>query len=784
MRTKPASIVASTLALVALSATLVTPAEARLRPVTSLQSTARASGAARFFSGQPKLDASTRALRGEAKVRAVLAALAPETRGLELVKTSSQRFGDGDEIVAFGQTFRGLPMIGFSAAVRLDAEGDAVFSTVNLATTLPSRTTPVLSKVDAARVVGAKYKLAVAESDVYPVVASTWEGARLAYVILPREARVDGARPRFVIDAEDGAVLEARDMRTFATAQVYPSNPEKSKTPEMLPFAIDPAPDKLENPFLLTFNCVDKKEVKNVAFGTFSLKAHVCSLQQLAKPNTEGSYVYAAKDVPDPASGEDEYSEVSMYYHATRAYDFFRKLQGSADAQVVSDKPLRTIANLRIASGLQSGDFAGASNPDKPLDPFQNAFFSPKAGGLGDIFGQIYGFSDGAMWFGQGPRRDYSYDGDVVYHEFTHAVVDDTLKLEAWTIDAHGALAAPGAMNEGLADYFSSAITGDPDVGEYASQDISAGLKVIRTLDNKDTCENAIVGEVHYDSTLFSGALWSARSKLPEADRNKFDAALYKSMRNNAGRGRVSYTELANLFLATVGTDLPAAKPLLEAAFTERKVLPSCSRVLELGDKPLEAPQGPSSPGAFAAPGKSSLGVRDTAPGLVQVHAKVPTGSKKGTFSFSIADRGGGGGSPFGNGGKEFTPVVFVKFGSALTWTTTGRPTVDADLTLPLEAKAESAEIEIPEGTTDVFVQIGNAGDQDGYYGGLTLAFDKPAVTPVAPSTPAAPAPVAAEDSSGGCSVPASGSAPASAGLFGTVGAALAALVLRRRRRA
>ena len=42
------------------------------------------------------------------------------------------------------------------------------------------------------------------------------------------------------------------------------------------------------------------------------------------------------------------------------------------------------------------------------------------------IFQTLYGFNAGAMWFGQGPTHDYSYDGDVVYHEFTHAVVIDT----------------------------------------------------------------------------------------------------------------------------------------------------------------------------------------------------------------------------------------------------------------------------------------------------------------------------------------------------------------------
>lgn len=734
-----------------------------------------------LVAGSPKLSREGLLLRGEAKARAAVSSVV--TAPVELVKTSHDRFGDGDEIVTFGQTFRGLPVIGAGATVRMNAVGDVLFTSTDVATIdLPASTKPRIARAEAADRVARAFRIAVSADDAYLVVAQTLEGAKLAYAVLPRVPVATGEALRFLVDANDGTVFEARDMRTFAKAMVHPSNPEKSKNLELLSFGMDPVGEKLENPFLVTLNCVDKKQAKNVSFSGFNLKVHTCDLVQLAKPNTEGNYVYTPKDQPDPGASEDEYSEVSMYYHATRAYDYFRKLQGVADAQVVLDKPLRTIANLRVDAAVISGNIAAAGDVEKPLAPFQNAFFSPRGGGLGAIFAQIYGFSDGSMWFGQGPNRDYSYDGDVVVHEFGHAVVDNSLKLEAWSMDANGATAAPGSMNEGLADYFAAAVTGDPDVGEYASKDFAANLTVIRTLANKDTCENAIVGEVHFDSTLFSGALWDARTKLPEADRVKLDAAVYKSMRTNAGRGKVSYTELANLFLATVGADFPAAKPLLEEAFTARKVLPGCSRIRTFDGKAIEAPTGPSSPGAFAAPGKQTLGVRTTAAGLVTTKAAVPAGSTKATFSFKVLDRGGGGGGGvLGGGGTAFAPVLFVKFGAPLTWTTKGTITSDADLTLPLEAKATSAEIEIPADTKEIYVQIGNAGDQDGYYTAMSFAFDGPAPVPAPPGGNPAPAAPAAESESG-CSVP-SGSPTQGAPVMGLGLAALGLALASRRRK-
>ena len=334
---------------------------------------------------------------------------------------------------------------------------------------------------------------------------------------------------------------------------------------------------------------------------------HVCDIEQVATADVEGNFVYAPSDVAGAIeSRTDDYAEVSMYYHSAKAYEFFRTLQGSPDAQVVVDKPLRVVANLQIPAGIASGNLVAAADPNTPLETFQNAFFSPAGGGLGAIFQQLYGFKSGALWFGQGPQRDYAYDGDVVYHEFTHAVVDATLKLEAWHIDARGAVDSPGAMNEGLADYFSSAITGDPDVGEYASKDISSGTTgVIRTLANEDTCPTNVIGEVHFDSTLFSGALWQARASLPEADRTKFDAALYKAMRTNPGRGDLGYDDLAKLFLATLGTDLPAGATALTTAMTARGVLPSCERIVEPKNGSVKAIE--AIIGGFASPGLQSV---------------------------------------------------------------------------------------------------------------------------------------------------------------------------------
>src|SRR5262249_51706419 len=155
----------------------------------------------------------------------------------------------------------------------------------------------------------------------------------------------------------------------------------------------------------------------------------------------------------------DEFSEQHMYWHVANTYAYFRSLfttLGNADfkLRITKDmaKPLPVAVNL-CTINLQTFDLSG------PLVPFDNAFFSPGAGNpISDL---LIGGQDSIM-FGQGSAVDFAYDADVISHEFTHAVIDTLGKLNPPGFeDTQGLTDDPGAMNEGLADYFSSALGGD-----------------------------------------------------------------------------------------------------------------------------------------------------------------------------------------------------------------------------------------------------------------------------------------------------------------------------------
>ncbi|MGW5354966.1 M4 family metallopeptidase [Streptomyces sp. NPDC004031] len=155
--------------------------------------------------------------------------------------------------------------------------------------------------------------------------------------------------------------------------------------------------------------------------------------------------------------------------------------------------------------------------------PYDNAFWD----GSKMVYGQ-----------GGGDYRTFSADTDVVGHEMTHGVIQNTANLVY--------AGQSGAMNEALADYFGNAIDDeanhipmtDPDaslLGENLCVDASPRDCALRDLDNGATTSKDFVGVtyrgddggVHLNSTIFSGALWNIRQDL---DRDFADQIVYRAL--------------------------------------------------------------------------------------------------------------------------------------------------------------------------------------------------------------------------------------------------------------
>lgn len=723
----------------------------------------------------------------ERAARQVLERELVDSRGLSFERATLSELSSGDRVLKLRQYHKGLPVVHRGVAVTFRGDAARLIAS-RLETDLPDDVTPAISLAGAVAVAEERTGSPVVADQAALALWPTPDGVRLVWAL---GSGIPGLpyQPVTIVDAGSGDVIYVYNAAVALNeSAVFPSNPEKSPELATVTLPVGAGESTLQNELVQSLNCIDQQTVRPVDFMGFELDVHTCDLLQTALPDANGDYLIPPGD---DAAPEDAFAEVSMFHHANRAYQLFRGW--SPTLELNGGQPMPTVSNLRIPQGFDTFDLADIANPDLPLVPFQNAFFAP----ANPIFSSVFGLSGAAMWFGQGPVNDYSYDGDVVYHELTHAVVNVTLQLVPTPhMDAYGTSYSPGAMNEGLADYFSSALTGDGDVGEYASQDFAPGSIAIRSLTNTDSCPSAIGGEVHQDATLFSGALWDVRVGLSAEDQSSLDEAVFAAM-NASPTGDLAYEDLAELIIEQVGSllDTTTAQSLTDA-FTARGVLPGCSRILEYTDG--DVLEGPASlQGVWFAPGTQTTGAKNPAldwtPGVVQVHYTLPAGSTD--LALEIRDVPLGA-NPLGGGGEPFVPKFLVRFGAEPITFTYGPTETNADV-LVVDAEKDGslylASVEVPAGTTDVHVMVASVGEVDGAYTSFTMsATTDPSGEGGAGGGPGAgggdeggsgAGGAGANDSEDDCDCRAAGGSTSSGGAGLTALAVLGLIAARRRRR-
>lgn len=648
-----------------------------------------------------------------ARARVALASRAPASAALSLAHAGTWARPGGQELVRFTQSHAGLPVLWRGAGVLLDAKGQPTsFVTARLEERFPASSTPLVSATLAAtraetRAKGARFEPTDAKLAWLPRAG----GVRLVWVLYRGLVPGTPYAPVVAVDAATGNVVLAYDATRFdRAATVFEENPVATPTAVGVTLStLTQGATKLEDAKIRALTCVDTQKL----VGKWGI--HMCELLPKAAADANGDfpYTYASDTAP-----EDEFAEVSMYFHTAKAYAFYESL----GMPKLDFAPLTTVANLRFPKGWDQGFSQQMKDPTLPLEPYDNAFFSPES-----PFPGLFQGLQGGLFFGQGKLADFAYDGDVVYHELGHALTDRTINFVShWLLDEQGSSPAPGAMNEALADYFSSALTGDGKVGEYAAKNIGygGGDKVIRDLNNDDSCPKDVIGEVHMDSTLFSGALWSVRSALPEADRKTFDQALVTAMIGSS-TGELGYEDLAELFRVSVEAST-LGKPTADALKLElekRGVLPMCQRVREYKGQPLSSSAWKLANGFFAA-GKPYMGLEQTepyAPGVFQVHLALGTGTEQLKVRWDDVPLGGQ--YDLGPDADPFTPAVAVRFAKdPITFNYDSGVASNADTVADPDVPGGSVvTLEVPKGATDAWVMVVNKGDEMGLYLSLEL---------------------------------------------------------------
>jgi hypothetical protein len=373
----------------------------------------------------------------------------------------------GHRVVRLSQVHEGLPVLGRGVVVRLDPEGRAGTVAVTVAERLGVIPLALVGPGEALEEALAHWgALDFGRPQARLVVLDDGGEGELAWQV---EGNLSGGRVQTLVDAITGEILRAAPLARNALGRVYAANPVATPEPIVVEIA-NLTPDATT----LTGRAATVWRFVSGGLGD----PESLELEQLATDDGSG-FLY--EPFPDTVVYDDPFAEVNLYYHVDRIDTYFREKHGH--------EPQRSLTVV-------------ANYTEQPGVPYNNAFSTALSA------------EEHGLFFGQGGGVDFGYDGDVVYHEYTHFVVDEVSQmgyLDA-LFDELGMHFGPGGIHEGLADYFSASLTDESVTGEY-----SMGSHA-RPLENEMRCPDDVVGEPHDDGRIIGGVTWEIRETLGASD--------------------------------------------------------------------------------------------------------------------------------------------------------------------------------------------------------------------------------------------------------------------------
>jgi MYXO-CTERM domain-containing protein len=376
-------------------------------------------------------------------------------------------------VVRFAQEHEGVPVFGRGVIVRLDAAGRVRSVTDHSEPALDLVTVPGIREAEAHEAASQWWGLlGLAAPEIVLGVFPEGRHPVLAY-------RVDGnrgfERVRTYVDAITGRIIAATTLLRNARAWVYQQNPVATPTVtdvELMNLSEDATglTGRIGQVVRYVSGSLNQQNPQPTDFVTSQT------------PTSDGTNFYftPTADASQPEF-DDPFAESQAYFHVESIFGFFHDTFGFDP-----DFPYLVLVNYSEG---------GAA--------YDNAAFTP------------LGTSTYGILLGQGNDIDFAYDGDVIYHEFTHSVIHDLTNMGYMDtmFDRLGWNIGPGAIHEGLADYFATSFTNDSTLGEYSL----APLGGVRNLNNTRTCPDNVLGEMHEDGEIMGGATWALRTALADA---------------------------------------------------------------------------------------------------------------------------------------------------------------------------------------------------------------------------------------------------------------------------
>jgi Zn-dependent metalloprotease len=364
--------------------------------------------------------------------------------------------------VRFQQTYNSLPVIGALLDVHLDRDMEVCMVTgiyhERVRPAHPGARRPGLTRKDAIRRaiddLGRDPRLR-AQVKCDELIYPAGGGFRMVYkIVLP------ASRPLgnwiYLFDPFNGSILNSYNTMRFAKGQgrVYLTSPAENHSYTVVPLDRLCRPIELKGEHVVVMN-EDFPEARS----------------------EDGSFLYAPADT--------HFDEVMAYYHVDRAAAFFTKLDPALEKMTESNGCLRAFVH------------AGDAMDNAYYDPSTHAIYLGDGGGVERF-------------------NDLAKEAAVVYHEYTHAVLDH--------VNPHLKGTEADALHEGYADYYGCSLTDDPQIGEWVIA--SFDRPYLRDLTNGKRYPNGLEGEAHADGEIWGGVCWDLRRALgvEKADRLAYES--------------------------------------------------------------------------------------------------------------------------------------------------------------------------------------------------------------------------------------------------------------------
>jgi Zn-dependent metalloprotease len=456
----------------------------------------------------------------------------------------------GGSFVRVDQRLADLPVYGASLKLDYDARGELRGVHGDVIDTGPFSLEPALSPDEAIASAREAVFAEFGSGELWPARAAlgvlAFRGTHLVWTVDVGVEEPLGHYQVFV-DAHDGTLHSVRPQLWSVEGNVYPTNP---LTSDVETVELNITGSALANDYARVLSCSNWDSDTN----------RCTAKESQAVADGDGDFLFD----PNPLSQTDDpFAEVHMFHHLDLISRWFDDRFG-----------------FRTDFG-----FAGQAVEGLVNFSYANAF---------------YGDSDGdgipEVSFGQSGVADFSYDADVVYHEFSHAVFGQLVETGFGRFDELGRDVGAGGLNEGTADLFSMVLSGDPLVGEYAAGGFISGADAIRDLEEDRHCPTDIYGETHRDGEIWGSFGWNLiESELIGAELTAeiiFGAINTWPSEVNYGVAGRSVIEAAETLLEEGVMDQEQVDFVVETA--QRQGLDDCGRVVRLDDgaEPVQGMRG------------------------------------------------------------------------------------------------------------------------------------------------------------------------------------------------